>query len=250
MTGFVLSAAALCLLVVALLLVPLLRAEALPAHAQRTRTALSIALALPLAAAGGYAYTGAWSGLLAAQAQTQAQTQATAPPVAADTSQQDMRDAPPAPGQAQAMVQHLAQRLQQQPDDAQGWRLLARSYESLGRFAEAEQAYRQLERLLPPSAELLTEHAVTLAMSLGQRLSGAPEALIERALALEPRNAQALALSGSAAFERGDYKRAAAVWRKVLAAAGVGVGGDAGLAASIEQSIRKAETLAVQAQER
>jgi cytochrome c-type biogenesis protein CcmH len=246
MTGFVLSAAALCLLVVALLLVPLLRAEALPAHAQRTRTALSIALALPLAAAGGYAYTGAWSGLLAAQAQTQA----TAPPVAADTSQQDMRDAPPAPGQAQAMMQRLAQRLQQQPDDAQGWRLLARSYESLGRFAEAEQAYRQLERLLPPSAELLTEHAVTLAMSLGQRLSGAPEALIERALALEPRNAQALALSGSAAFERGDYKRAAAVWRKVLAAAGVGVGGDAGLAASIEQSIRKAETLAVQAQER
>jgi cytochrome c-type biogenesis protein CcmH len=223
MTAFVLSAVALSLLVVALLLVPLLRTDAALAEARRTRTALLVGLSLPLAAAGGYAWSGAWSGLMVVSAP---QRDGGVPAVDA--------------GQAEGMVQRLAQRLQRQPDDAEGWRLLAHSYENLGRFAEAEEAYRQLERLLPPSAELLTEHAVTLAMSLGERLSGAPEALIERALALEPRNAQALALAGSAAFERGDYRRAVARWRQVQDAAG----SDAELAASISESIRKAEALA------
>jgi cytochrome c-type biogenesis protein CcmH len=213
MTAFVLSAVALSLLVVALLLVPLLRTDAALAEARRTRTALLVGLSLPLAAAGGYAWSGAWSGLMVVSAP---QRDAGAPAVDA--------------GQVEGMVQRLAQRLQRQPDDAEGWRLLAHSYENLGRFAEAEQAYRQLERLLPPSAELLTEHAVTLAMSLGERLSGAPEALIERALAL----------AGSAAFERGDYRRAVARWRQVQDAAG----SDAELSASISESIRKAEALA------
>lgn len=235
MSGFVLSAAALSLMALALLLVPLLRTDAAPAEPPRRRLALLVALALPLAAGGGYAYWGAWTGLQAALAQAEAPVaEAGADPSAASA---EAAGAAPTAAMAEAMVRRLAQRLKQQPDNAEGWRLLARSYENLGRFADAEQAYRQLERLLPPSADLLTEHAVTLAMSLGQRLSGAPEALIERALALEPRNLQALSLSGSAAFERGDYARAAAVWRQVLEAAGP----DQALAASIRESIGKAQ---------
>lgn len=217
-------------------LAPLLRTDAAPAEPPRRRLALLVALALPLAAGGGYAYWGAWTGLQAALARAEAPAAETG--VDPSAASAEAAGAAPTADMAEAMVH----RLQQQPDDAEGWRLQARSYENLGRFADAEQAYRQLERLLPPSAELLTEHAVTLAMSLGQRLSGAPEALIERALALEPRNVQALALSGSVAFERGDYARAAAVWRQVLEAAG----SDEALAASIRESIGKAEALAAQ----
>lgn len=237
MTGFVLSAVGLSLLVMTLLLLPLLRADVALAEPPRTRLAWLLALAVPLAAAGGYAWTGAWSGALEASARPAPAAQAPA-----QAPSQGAVDA----GQAEAMVQRLAQRLRQQPDDAEGWRLLARSYENLARFKDAELAYRQLERLLPPSAELLTEHAVTLAMSLGERLSGEPELLIARALALEPRNVQALALSGSAAYERSDYARAAAQWRLVLQAAG----SDAELASSVRESIRKAEALAAQGQAR
>lgn len=244
MTAFLLSATALSLLVLTLLLAPLLRPLGAAPEPPRKRLALFLALALPLAAGGGYAWWGAWDGARSALAQAGGADLAAAEGAVPATESPGSDAA--ATARAEAMVQRLAQRLKQQPDDAEGWRLLVRSYENLGRFAEAEQGYRQLERLLPPSAELLTEHAVTLAMSLGQRLSGTPEALIERALALEPRNVQALALSGSAAYERGDYRRAAAVWRQVLEAAG----SDEALVGSIRESIRKAEALEAEARVR
>jgi cytochrome c-type biogenesis protein CcmH len=53
-------------------------------------------------------------------------------------------------------------------------------------------------------------------MARGQRLEGEPEKLILRALEIEPNNLKALALAGTAAFERKDYARAAAYWERML----------------------------------
>lgn len=141
--------------------------------------------------------------------------------------------------QIEAMVSRLAQRLQTQPDDPQGWRMLAKSYETLGRFDDAVLAYKNLLKHQAPTADVLTDYAVTLGMSKGQTLAGEPEALINQALRLEPEHVQALALSGSAAFERGDYMRAVLQWNKLLALIPKG----ADMRGSIERNVERARSL-------
>lgn len=115
-----------------------------------------------------------------------------------------------------SMVAALAQRLQNEPGNAEGWTMLARSYNAMGRYGEAADAYARLVKLVPGDAALLADYADTLAMSSNRSLQGEPEKLIAQALTADPKNVKALALSGSAAFERRDFTRAAAQWQKVL----------------------------------
>jgi cytochrome c-type biogenesis protein CcmH len=140
------------------------------------------------------------------------------------------------PAQIEAMVARLAEKLKASPDDAKGWRLLARSYENLQRHGDAVQAYEQLLRLTPKDADMLSDYAVTLAMSLGrQSLVGEPEALIQLALAAQPDHLQSLALAGSVALEQGRRSEAVSYWRRVLAV----VPPESELAARVASSIAK-----------
>jgi len=150
-----------------------------------------------------------------------------------------VKDAQPA--QIDAMVARLAQRLQAQPDDAQGWRRLAHAYETLQRWREACEAYARLVRLTPADADMLSDYAVTLAMAQGRNTLGPDSAqLIRQALKARPGHLQALALSGSVAFEHCDYRAAIGFWNQVLAAAPAG----SELAASLQGQIAKASQLA------
>ena len=145
-------------------------------------------------------------------------------PAALDPAQTAAADAAASQGkpheiteeQILSMVAALAQRLQNEPGNAEGWTMLARSYNAMGRYGEAADAYARLVKLVPGDAALLADYADTLAMSSNRSLQGDPEKLITQALTADPKNVKALALSGSAAFERGDFARAAAQWQKVL----------------------------------
>ena len=75
---------------------------------------------------------------------------------------------------------------------------------------------------------------MTLGMSQGRTLVGAPEAVIQHALSLNPQHVQALALSGSASFEKRDYQRAIATWGQLLSQ----VPPDDEVRASIEANVR------------
>lgn len=144
------------------------------------------------------------------------------------------------PEQIEEMVARLAERMQQQPDDAQGWAILARSYYVMQRFPEAVKAYEQWVRLDPKNADALTDYADALAMSQGRRLEGKPLELLQQALAVDPEHWKALALIGTAAFDRKDYKTALAHWEKLLAS----VPPDSEFARSIGASIAEARELA------
>lgn len=139
-----------------------------------------------------------------------------------------------------AMTEKLAAHLKDNPDDGAGWAMLARSYNVLGRFAEASDAYARAETLLPPDAQLLADHADALAMAQGQTLDGAPLALLQRALKADPANFKALALMGTAAFDRKDYKGAIVYWEKVVQTAPA----DSEFTQSLQSSLEEARALA------
>ncbi|MBW8370418.1 MAG: c-type cytochrome biogenesis protein CcmI [Thiobacillus sp.] len=139
-----------------------------------------------------------------------------------------------------AMAEKLAANLKDTPDDGAGWAMLGRSYNVLGRFAEAADAYARAEKLLPPDAQLLADHADALAMSQGQKLDGEPMALLQRALEIDPANLKALALMGTAAFDRKDYKGAIMHWEKVVQMAPA----DSEFTQSLHASLDEARALA------
>lgn len=128
----------------------------------------------------------------------------------------DMEKHAPASSEIESMVSGLAERLKQKPDNPEGWHMLIRSYNVLGRFQEASDAYARLVTLVPDDARLYADYADTLAMAQGKTLIGQPEALIAKALGLEPDNLKALALSGSVAFEKGEFGKAVVTWERIL----------------------------------
>jgi cytochrome c-type biogenesis protein CcmH len=142
--------------------------------------------------------------------------------------------------QVEAMVERLAARLRENPDDVTGWKLLGRSYGVMGRYGEAALAYANAAKLAPRDAQLLADLADVLAMARGQSLQGEPEQLALRALEIEPGNLKALALAGSAAFERKDFAAAAKHWERMLAY----VEPNTEDARAIQQNVAEARSLA------
>src|SRR5258707_11597728 len=119
------------------------------------------------------------------------------------------------PQHIEAMVVRLAAHLRENPDDTDGWQLLGRSYAALGRFPEAVDAYARAAVRAPRDAQLLADFADALGMARGQSLRGEPEKLLLRALEIDPENMKALALAGTAAFDRRDFRSAAAYWSRM-----------------------------------
>jgi len=142
--------------------------------------------------------------------------------------------------QIEDMVDRLAARMKENPEDPVGWAMLGRSYSVLDRFAEAAVAYANAVKNSPPDAQLLADYADALAMAQGRRLQGEPERLIAQALKIDPRNVKALALAGTVAFENKDFKGAIAHWQKILEI----VPPNSDMAESIRDSIADAQQLA------
>ena len=113
-------------------------------------------------------------------------------------------------------IKKLQDEVTRQPNDPNKWLLLARSLVQLERYPEAVRAYATLTQMVPNEAQLWADYADALAMTQGQSLMGRPTQLLDRALALDPNNAKALALGGSAAMERGDYPTAIQNWEDLL----------------------------------
>lgn len=120
------------------------------------------------------------------------------------------------PQQFATMTQRLAVKLRQQPNDPQGWAMLAKAYTALGRNSDAIMAYDRAVLLAPENATLLTEYAYALAANNNNSYVGRPRDIIAQGLKLEPNNPRVLALAGSAAFEAKDFNAAIAYWERLL----------------------------------
>ncbi len=113
----------------------------------------------------------------------------------------------------EGMVERLADKLQKDPNNAEGWQMLGRSYAALQKMPEALNAYKKALALNPNNAQLMVDYADLLAFE-NKSIRGEPMRLIQKALQIEPNNLKALALAGTAYFELGDFKRAEEYWTK------------------------------------
>ncbi len=136
------------------------------------------------------------------------------------------------------MVAKLEARLQTDPDNADGWLMLARTYYAMGRYQQATRAFERAAKLIPDDPNLLADYADALGATQ-QSLQGKPTELVAQALKIDPRNWKALALAGTAAFDRQDFKQAVAYWEQLKAVAPA----DLEMAKTIDTSIAEARQL-------
>jgi cytochrome c-type biogenesis protein CcmH len=110
------------------------------------------------------------------------------------------------------MTEKLAERLKQQPDNAEGWYMLGRSYMSLNKYNDAAVALEKANQLLPDNPFVMLQYADALTMTLGGQISGKPFELIKRAVELKPDDVTGLWLLGMGYEEQGEYQKAISYW--------------------------------------
>jgi len=118
----------------------------------------------------------------------------------------------------EGMVAGLAARLQENPDDLEGWRRLGRSYLVLNKRDEAIEAYRRATEVAPDNIEVLLDYAHAL-FPPGTSERDIPPAfstVIAQVLKLEPDNAEGLFFGGLLAVRRGDNAEARDLWSRLV----------------------------------
>jgi cytochrome c-type biogenesis protein CcmH len=113
------------------------------------------------------------------------------------------------------MVAEFAMKMEQDPNNLQGWAMLARSYRIMGRNEDAAKAYARAGNFIDSDPQLLADYADVLAANSNGSFVGKPLQLINQALKLDPNNLMALWLSGTASYSSGNYKAAVQTWEKL-----------------------------------
>ena len=116
------------------------------------------------------------------------------------------------------MVSSLAARLEQNPNDVSGWKMLGRSYFNLRDFPGAINAFQKAVELEgAQDGQTLTDLGEAVLYNDQNAITGRAGQLFENALALSPNNPKALFYGGMAAIQRGDKYLGAERWEALLA---------------------------------
>ena len=116
-----------------------------------------------------------------------------------------------------ALLDQLAQRLEESPNDVEGWRLLAASYMQVGRYGDGRAAYARIWALTPrPDDELKIAYAEAQILTDRASLTGDAGRLVEEVLASRPNDPKALWYGGHVALELGRDDDVRARWSRLL----------------------------------
>lgn len=114
---------------------------------------------------------------------------------------------PQDPALAQLLPQ-LEQRLEAEPDDIEGWRLLGRSYLSVREFDKARNAFSKALALDENNTTTMAQLAESIAMTRNGDLSGEPMELLARSQAIDPGHEHSLWLISIGRQQAGDHTAA------------------------------------------
>ena len=143
-------------------------------------------------------------------------------------------------GNMEAAIAQLAEKMKQDPGNAEGWALLGRAYQSTRRFAEARDALKHAHDLAPDDADVSIEYAEALVLSSSdRRIQGEALTLIEQAIKANPQNQKGLWLAGIADSQAGKYDDAIDKWNALLPL----LPPDSDVSASVREQIAQAEAL-------
>ncbi len=115
------------------------------------------------------------------------------------------------------LVARVERTLRQQPDNLQGWTVIAPVYTRLRRFNDAANAYRQILAIQGPDATVLTDLGEALVMAQDGQVSDDARKAFSHALALNPSLPKPQYFLAIAASQDGRTDEAVAAWRKLLA---------------------------------
>ena len=193
----------------------------------RTRVAFASALAIaffvPVAAIVLYRYVGEPRALDPAAIAPAAVSSQAQPEHGADMDQ---------------AIRGLADKLKQNPDDAQGWALLGRAYLETQHFAEARDALKHAHDLAGDDADVGVAYAEALALA-GEthRIDAQSRALLEAALKKDPNNQRGIWLLGIADYQSGKFDDAIGHWNRLIAM----LPKDSAVVQSVRNQIARAE---------
>jgi len=170
--------------------------------------ALALVFLVPATAAWMYIQVGTPEGIIVVGKPPQPQT-----------SQSTPDDQPHSPESAEmdAMTAGLQARLEQNPEDLDGWMLLARTFKATQRFPEAAAALEKANQLEPGNPQIMVDLVeAQIFLSPNGRISDDAVATLEQVLEMNPGMQKALWLMGIASAQNGDADAALGYWETLL----------------------------------
>lgn len=165
---------------------------------------VSIAILLPLGVFGLYRAVGTPDAL----SQSESAAATASMPAAAGGAKTSM--------DMDAAIGSLRAKLDKNPGDADGWLLLGRAYQSVGRNDEGGKAFQKAYELAPDRPAIEIAYAESLALtSTTRRIDGKPLQMIHHAMKSDPENQDGLWLIGMSDYQNGRYAEAIVSWEKI-----------------------------------
>jgi len=114
------------------------------------------------------------------------------------------------------MVANLSAHLQEQPENGEGWKLLARTYLVMNRYQDAVHAYQNARKYIGDDPQLLADYSEALILANNNSFTEEAANLINLSLQANPDEPKALWIAGYASFERGDIAKTLHYWKQLL----------------------------------
>jgi cytochrome c-type biogenesis protein CcmH len=117
----------------------------------------------------------------------------------------------------EVMVQRLAEKMEQNPENLDGWMMLGRTYFAIGQPERALYALEKAYGLEPEDPNVLVAYAEAVSANNDSELAGRPAELIQSALKIDPEHSSARWLEGLVSFQASEYVQASEQWSALLA---------------------------------